>query len=323
MSGVSQGKISKIENGTQQATVEQIESLASAYGVTSAFFKSDEFDLVAVPSLYRRRQMRKGRLKTFQAIEHILRMSVERLLESIEIDPSLRLPRQEPGFDPIKMAQRLRQDWMIPRGPIPNLTTYLEAAGVLVLPLHGMPDEISAVFLPPVNGLSAIFVVNPAMPGDRLRITLAHELGHYILEHQESQRGGDCEDEAWAFAQELLMPAAQIRTSLRGLKMKSALDLKRHWGVSIKALVKRAEVLGSLSPSKSNSMYIEISRRGWLREEPVSIAQEQPKILRQVINHHLGPLGYSTSELAEALRLSEERLYSLFGALLPNKFRIV
>ena len=62
---------------------------------------------------------------------------------------------------------------------------------------------------------SPVMMVNDRAPTDRLRLTLAHELGHVCL--HSDQLGGDPEDEANAFAAEFLMHGDLIRSELRNL----------------------------------------------------------------------------------------------------------
>jgi len=45
-------------------------------------------------------------------------------------------------------------------------------------------------------------------------------------------------------------------------------DYKRRWRVSVAAVNYRLRELGMISESKSVSNYVEMSRRGWLKNEP-------------------------------------------------------
>lgn len=80
-----------------------------------------------------------------------------------------------------------------------------------------------------VDGLSQwtadhpVIVVNSANPTDRIRWTLAHEIGHLVLHREDST--DDMEKEADAFAAEFLMPEILIRSELANLTLGKAVDL--------------------------------------------------------------------------------------------------
>ncbi len=91
-----------------------------------------------------------------------------------------------------------------------------------------------------VDGLSQwvgdhpVILFDDAAPPDRVRLTLAHELGHLVL-HAAAMSVDDVEAEANAFAAEFLMPAEVVRPSLRNLKIGRLIDLKCEYGVSMQA----------------------------------------------------------------------------------------
>jgi len=114
-----------------------------------------------------------------------------------------------------------------------------------------------------------VILFNDAAPPDRVRLTLAHELGHLVL-HAAAMSVDDVEAEANAFAAEFLMPTEVVRPSLRNLKIGRLIDLKREYGVSMQALVERAYHLDLLSPTQRTSMYKMFSFKGWRIREPAS-----------------------------------------------------
>lgn len=87
---------------------------------------------------------------------------------------------------------------------------------------------------------------NPFEPNYRIRFTIAHELGHYLLGHGSSNRGNarsnmqTIEVQANRFAAELLMPEAAVRSNL-GLSSSALCEL---FGVSPSALEYRLKNLG-------------------------------------------------------------------------------
>uniref|UniRef100_UPI000A5CA4A8 ImmA/IrrE family metallo-endopeptidase n=1 Tax=Vibrio campbellii TaxID=680 RepID=UPI000A5CA4A8 len=63
-----------------------------------------------------------------------------------------------------------------------------------------------------IDGMPVLFFVNVNAPADRLRHTLAHELGHMVLHTITFADDDEMEQEADAFAGAFLVPADEIRT---------------------------------------------------------------------------------------------------------------
>ncbi|MFC4949257.1 ImmA/IrrE family metallo-endopeptidase [Pseudonocardia sp. GCM10023141] len=191
-----------------------------------------------------------------------------------------------------------------------HLAQWLEAAGCLLVGEDFATARVDG--LSQWVGEHPVILFNTAAPPDRLRLTLAHELGHLVL-HADALSVDDVEAQANAFAGEFLMPAEVIRPSLRNLKIGRLLDLKREYGVSMQALVERAYHLGLLSPIQRTSLYKMFSAKGWRSQEPGSddIAAERPA-LAESIGHELGARGLSAAEVAAIAGFAEPKDNTLF-----------
>lgn len=98
--------------------------------------------------------------------------------------------------------------------------------------------------------------VNGGEPPVRQRFTLAHELGHFVLGHQNAPRdsaasfsshaGSSIEREANQFAAELLMPSDAVAKAVRSGQFKSVDELAKAFGVSKVAMTYRVNNLGLL-----------------------------------------------------------------------------
>jgi Zn-dependent peptidase ImmA (M78 family) len=121
--------------------------------------------------------------------------------------------------------------WMLPAGPIADMVELLEANRGIVLPCDFGTDLIDAMSQR-IEGLLILFLVNINSPSDRLRHTLAHELGHMILHTITVKSDEEMEDEADAFAGAFLLPADEIRPQLRRFDLRQLADLKLYWKVS-------------------------------------------------------------------------------------------
>ncbi len=119
-------------------------------------------------------------------------------------------------------------------------------------------------------------------PGDRVRFSIAHELGHLVL-HQ-SLHGTSMEHEANLFAQELLLPEAAMRREMAGgITLASLATIKQRWGVSMAALAMRATELNLISKRQLSYLMAKLNSHGWRTQEPVEIIMEKPRGLRKMI----------------------------------------
>ncbi len=81
-----------------------------------------------------------------------------------------------------------------------------------------------------------------------------------------------------------------------------------HWRLSMKALIKRSEVIGAVSRQEAVRLYKQYSARRWTNAEPYPLPAESPTLVREAARVHLEEHGYTWEELASAARLSEDEL---------------
>jgi Zn-dependent peptidase ImmA (M78 family)/DNA-binding XRE family transcriptional regulator len=306
---VGQGTVSKLENGLlEQPSEEAIARLAGALRYPPEFFFQNE-PLASVGGLMFRRRLSLSpkRLRKLEADLNVVRLQVQALLRGIEIQADRALPRLdlEDYGSPSEAARMLRAAWRLPGGPVRDLTATIESAEAIVIALDfGTSKADAAHQWPP--GRPAFFFVNTTTPGDRLRFSLAHELGHAVLHHTPTP---DPETEANLFAGELLMPGREIKPMLaQGLTFSKLAELKRHWRVSMAALIMRAHQLGAITDRQRRSWFQRLSQRGWRTTEPVQIPREQPRILSEILQIHARDHGYGIAELARLARADVDDL---------------
>lgn len=195
-----------------------------------------------------------------------------------------------------------------PGGPIVNLTDAFESAGGVVIFRDFGTQKFDGMSCWPKHG-PPLFFINSAIPVDRARLTLAHELGHLIMHATAPAR--DPQLEANAFASELLVPRAEVISDLRRLRFGLLPELEAYWRVSMGALVMAAREAAAIPDSKVRSLMVQLSRRGYRTAEPYPLSPEEPRIVREAIRVHLQQHGYAVDELA-----------GLAGRL-PDEFRIL
>lgn len=168
-------------------------------------------------------------------------------------------------------------------GPIANLTSTVERAGVCIIPITGLAgvDGISAwVGDVPVIGLS------PTVPGDRFRLSLGHEAGHLIFHTKKSTVS---EGEANRFASSLMFPAGEFLDAMpEGPPMlRDFVSLKKAWGVSVAALVYRAHEIGIVDDKRYRSLQIQMSK--WRRNEPAAMDPAYGNLFGRLVEVNGGP----------------------------------
>jgi Zn-dependent peptidase ImmA (M78 family)/transcriptional regulator with XRE-family HTH domain len=315
LAGVTQALVSKIENRLiTQPSADVVEKLAHAVKFPVSFLQQQE-QIVGFPHFHYRKRAKLGTkaLARIGAIINIRRQHVSKLLRSYELVPSKPIPEIDldaAGLTPEKVAERMRGYWMLPRGPIENLVELVEAAGGIVILCRFDTNLLDGISFRS-EGLPPLFFMNKDVPGDRLRFSLAHELGHMIL-HSIPDDEAKMEDQAHRFAASFLMPAAEIRSYLSAPKLSSLARVKAFWKVSVKALIKRAHDLRLITDNQYRWLNVQYSR-AYKAGEPIPIERESPSRLRDMFDYHLKHLGYSPADLAGFLSINSEDLQRAYG----------
>jgi Zn-dependent peptidase ImmA (M78 family)/DNA-binding XRE family transcriptional regulator len=324
-SGIGQGTISKYEKELVTPSYGQIQALSDALDFPPRFFADTQTRPVAV--LYRSRTLRSAKLESHvRARLNLARLIATSMLEDVEVDVVGRFPDPDAAFDdPEAAATELRRAWSIAPGPIDNITELIELAGGVVVHCDFGTDKAIAAYMHPLGDPVRWFFVNAqASAGDRVRFSLAHELGHAVL--HETALVPDtriAESESNRFAGALLMPAQDLRADLpRGqLRLEDLIELKRRWGVSAQALAMRARQIEAISADQLTRIYREISYRGWRTREPVHIEVEPPTVLQAAVEIHRADHGLADHEIAQMSAVSLERLQELLPAQFPAQQR--
>lgn len=214
------------------------------------------------------------------------------------------------------VANQLREEWGLGTDPVANLTDVLERNKVHVIAVSGGPRKfhgISAFALDrdgEICGAGVAF--EDGASGERQRLTLAHELGHLAVRPDEDV---DEEKAAFRFGASLLIPAEELRLSLGGrrthIDVEELLLLKKHFGVSMQALIYRARDLGIISESTMRQLFISFSRSGWRKREPGELPLEEPTLWRQLVTRARNE-GVITQEEAKRWGVEESEVDKTF-----------
>jgi Zn-dependent peptidase ImmA (M78 family)/transcriptional regulator with XRE-family HTH domain len=319
MLGVEQPLLSRVENDLAAATDDILRRAEATYRIPQAFFFLT--DTVYGPPVSVHPMWRKKADVTAKDIDSIVAelnirsMHLRRLLESVDLKTKADVPRLDiDEFDSVeKIALLVRAHWKIPTGPIKNLTVYAERAGIVVLHSNMAGTSVSGVTFS-VPGIPPIVMLNDEQPADRMRFTLAHEIGHLVM-HRFPR--ASMEEEANAFASNLLLPSNDLRQAFRGRKIDLSLlgALKPEWMVSMQSLLMCAHKLGFLTEGQNQYLWKQMSIRGLrLREPPqFDFPKETPTVMPRIVDLYKKSLGYSEEELAKLLVEFVDGLRSMYG----------
>jgi Zn-dependent peptidase ImmA (M78 family) len=298
MVGKSQPAISAIEKG-KPASAEMVAAIAKQTQFAPWFFERGSLPDLPIGSLrYRKRAA--ARVRDDERIRAHVRQTVEVLDDLREKTPFVPV-RVVPLTSDVHVDDDFLEDLVVrcrewlgvgPYDPIPNLTRAVERAGVAVI---GSSQEIEkhegAGYWPDFPSGRPIICLSRGRPGDKHRLSLAHELGHLVL-HQLRNADDDLatmEAEAFRFAGALLIPSEAAYEHIQPpVTLQDLALVKARFGISIRALVRRSLDLGLISPDRRTSLEKQISARGWSREEPVHVEPERPQLVGAIVAGAMG-----------------------------------
>lgn len=324
--GVAQGTISKIENGLIQPSTELIQNLCKVLDYPASFFSQNDHIYTSNYIYYRRRlSMTKKNLSVSEARQNIIRIGIEKLLNSIDLpDTNLFHWDVAQHGNPRDAALLLRERWKLPKGKVDNLTKTIEDNGIIIIPFDFGGDKIDGISQYTDKNHPLIFVNNKLSP-DRYRLTIAHELGHLILHFRNPiAEDRDVEAEAFMFASELLVPTEEFRRSFEYLDFKALTNLKLYWRVSMSALVMKAKQIGSITENQAKYLHSQLSALGYKLQEPLELSppKEYPMLIKEILQVYREQLGYTVNDMGHLLHLHHRDFQDYFS-LDTSKLRVV
>lgn len=312
-SGVSANMIKKYEHGESMPSSGVLIKMSKALSVRSEyFFRPLKIELKGVE--YRKRSSTPAAI--LKRIEADVLDQAERWQELANLWPEFpvpqfsvpcELPQQVNSLDELDaFADQVRAAWNLGLNPIAELIDVLESRGILVI-ITRVDEQAKFDGLQASVAGKPVIVLSSNWPGDRQRFTLAHELGHLLLEG----RLGDHLDEEKAcnrFACALLLPASLIRQQLgekrHMLEVRELYFLKVEFGLSMQACLYRAADLKIIPENTRQRLFMVFSKNGWRKQEPGEpYRQETTLLFQQLVYRALGEGLIGESKAAELLGL--------------------
>ncbi|MEU3836083.1 XRE family transcriptional regulator [Streptomyces microflavus] len=307
MSGVASSWLSDFENGYKDPDDAKLQRIAEATETPLGFFyvqpKAVPLDSLRFRKLASAKRSVTKRVHAFYSESY--RVSDDLITSAGYPTPPLPFTSaDEVTPDDIEdlAAQTRVALRLAPDKPIPHLTRALERGGIAVAPLvfsddpngdaAGAKNEHFGVSYWSGVGESALIGYFLGSSGDRDRFTLAHEVGHLVL-HTFRPRARNAEAEANMFASALLMPRERALEELSDrMTLTDYARRKATWGISIQALIMRGAAVGQLDETRKRSLFVQLSQRGWRKQEPVEVGHEAPLLLWTLLERRFGAKPY-------------------------------
>ena len=312
--GISHTAISKYERGLDVPGSEVLIRLAQVLGVKVEYFFRPSVVTVTMPVYRRKRALpEKARKAIIAGVQDWLERYVE--VEHLFPDerPQFQLPPDFPRRitsleDVEEAASALRDHWRLGQDPLDNLAELLEERGIKVGMVEAH-DKFDALTLR-ANG-EPVIVLRKGMPGDRQRFSMAHELGHLMLDVAE---GLDEEKVVNRFAAAFLVPKSAVYMELgrkrRHIYIHELYLLKHKYGMSMAAWISRARDLGIISETLAQRLFREFKQRNWWRKEPGDpFPPEEPQRMKRLVMRALAEGLITCSRAAELLSMPLEAFW--------------
>ncbi len=323
--GVSAMAVSKYERGLCVPSTPVLVSLATTFSVQPDYF-SRPLTVGIERVEHRNRHRWNLPLKVERRILADVLDQLERRTMLDSIAPAARperldlphgLPAEITAMDQIEaLVLRLRSEWHLGLGPVPNLMDSLETIGIDVLTTNANDHRFEG--MSSRSGNRSIVVVGTSWPGDRQRFTVAHELGHLVLDSRLAG-GIETEEACNRFAGAFLAPEPTVKQFLgahrKVLDLYELYRLKHKFGLSIAGWSHRALDLGIVPQSEYRRFRNVLQTRKLHKTEPgMEYPKECPRLFELRVYRALIENLVTESKASELLGIQQMDL--------ANRYRI-
>lgn len=257
VTGTSEARLADIEHGTARIDSDLLLRVSEATHRSLAWFIEPPLNTVAErrvalieegnPEIDTRFD------RTLEELGLAVRYLVDRGLLYGAPRPTYPLPSDVERAE--HLAQKIRNEWDVPEGPLADLTSLCDRIGLFPFFMEfGEDGNLGAMI--EVTETSGVALINGSCTSRRQRFSLAHELGHWITggSFETAVNSATTSEKMMnAFAAHLLMPSNRIiqdwDSATRTLgRRTAAISIASRYGVSWSAALLHLKNLGLLTP---------------------------------------------------------------------------
>ena len=318
--GKTPAAIGQFENGQCQPDNVTLNALAFALGVRPSFLQPREVNGYFSAETCHFRSLRSS---TTRERRHLLargalvRDMVSVLEEHVEF-PEVEIPEvMDAEMLTVRHAEgaavAVRAALDLGHDPIPNTIDLIEQLGAVVVPMNQGSRRVSAFSCWTGDRPFVFLNHHDDNARSRTRFDNAHEFGHLVLHADVSPGNREVEVQADRFASAFLLPrVAFLDEHPRRVHWDELLRMKRRWGVSLAALVRRGYDLGVYSEAQYRRAYVELNRLSWRQREPdeEALPDETPTMLLTAVDE-ADTVGFGADELAAELGLPTQDIHAV------------
>lgn len=301
--GVTRQSISKYERGIIGPSMDMLQAIANTLSYPIDFFYKENIQSVAKGSalFFRSNANVAKKIKTACKYQVKWTDEIKRQLEFYVDFLEQMLPVVDKDYETIlseeieELALQIRKDWELGEGPLKDIVGILENKGVIFSQIYSRKScsfkGIDA-FSSWKNGTPYILFNLVQKSAVRTRFSICHELGHLILhssipEEDSSKKAivDFADEQADRFAAAFLLPATSFPKDIHGSSLSMLEPIKRKWGVSFSAIIKRCETLHLLSDNQLNYLKRQMTTKKYWHKEPLDdvMTIDGPEMLRDAI----------------------------------------
>lgn len=284
--------VSKYEKGEIHPNSQKLIEFANAYNVKVLdLLKSHNVQEMKFTA-FRKRQRLQG--ENLELLKEIIQNKVSDYLEVIELNEiksnnnKIKKYSCNNETDAALAAEEFRKDYKLSiNQPIPDLINILENIGILIIEIDNTNDKFSSFdgLSEVVKGIPIIVLLNN-IDGERQRFTIAHELGHLVLDIKDKNLNEEkmCNN----FASNLLMPKNAVINefgiSRNNISFYELRAFKNEYKVSMAAIIYRLKELNIISEYLYKKINISFSTKGYKKHEPYSIEPEKSYQFKRLVH---------------------------------------
>jgi Zn-dependent peptidase ImmA (M78 family) len=306
---ISHVTLTNYEAGRHQAPLDILSGLADIYQRPINWFLEKGPVLTGINYRNKKSKIGVGELAKFEAVMQQWLEAYRRLDEefnSLRRKRNFKIAADGTGAEAANVVRKHLK--LKDSDAITSVVEVMEMAGIRVMET---PTELAIDALAARLGEEDVVVLNSNVPNDRSRMNAAHELGHVLFRDYDNPKPSNdklLEKRAFEFASYFLLTKHMLRSAFQGKSMVRLVQFKERFGISLAAMIYRAEAEGILSKNQAKQLWIEFSKRGWRREEPGHVKRERASRFEQILESAIHKKNLTWQQVSKITGIREDQL---------------